>query len=353
MRSQALAGRIMGRGERLRISDISHTVYTYLGCISVVVVQKVFRSDEGILRRLDESRFDNEKSLQTLVEQNLEKIFDGLSLLKTEFQLGDLRPDSVAYDSNKNCFVIIEYKNVKNKQVLDQGATYYRLLMEQQSSFVLLYNHIKNTQRKPEDFNWDEPYVVFISPEFTKYQVGASGIGLPIELWTFFQYEDGVIMLQKIKYTLKKPVKLGSAVDKTQSRNYVRLDEYDEEDYLSGKYGTSGSSDKTRDLYLDIKRELLDKFEDLGVRQKKVYVGFYLQSNNEYICTIDVGKSKIKLIYSVSSRKNVLSESEFIRDVTNIGKFGVGHYQSELKNQADFEKTLPHIQKVYEYKSSL
>lgn len=316
-------------------------------------MQKVFRNDKGVLRRLNEGKFDKEKTLQTLVEQNLEKVFDGLSLLTTEFQLGDFRLDSVAYDSNKNCFVIIEYKNVKNKQVLDQGATYYRLLMEQQSSFALLYNNIKNKQRKPEDFNWDEPYVVFISPEFTKYQVGASGMGLPIELWRLFQYDDEVMVLQKIKDTLKKSVKLGSAIAKVQSQGYIRLDEYDEEDYLSGKYGTSGSSEKTKELYIDIKHTLMTKFEDLNVRQKKVYVGFYLQSNNEYICTIDVGKSKIKLTYSVSSDKNILHESEFIRDVTNIGKFGVGHYQSEIKNRADFEKVLPYIQAVYDHKRSL
>ena len=248
-----------------------------------------------------------------------------------------------------DCFVIIEYKNVKNKQILDQGATYYRLLREQPSSFVLLYNHLKNKQRKLENFNWDESYVIFLSPEFTKYQVGASGIGLPVELWKFFQYGSEILMVQRVDDTLKMRTKLSNTADK---KRYVRLDEYDEEEYLNGKYGAPGCSSQTRELYFDVKRRILEEFEDLNLNQKKVYVGFYLP-NNKCICTLDVGKSKIKLTYSIASSKNILIESEFVRDVTNIGKFGVGDYQSELNSEGDIKKALRHIQKVYDYKCRL
>ncbi len=161
-------------------------------------MKKVFKNDSDTFSLLKEKTFDNEKMLQTLIEKNLGTVFDGLEFLTTEFQIKDLRPDSVAYDNEKNCFVIIEYKNVKNKQVLDQGASYYRLLREHKGDFVLLYNRLKNQQHKTDDFNWDEPYVIFLSPEFTKYQVGASGIGLPIQLYQILQYEDGIITLERV-----------------------------------------------------------------------------------------------------------------------------------------------------------
>ena len=58
-------------------------------------MQKIFRNNKGVLSKLSKSKFDSEKMLQVLVERNLGTVFDGLELLTTEFQLNDLRPDSV------------------------------------------------------------------------------------------------------------------------------------------------------------------------------------------------------------------------------------------------------------------
>ena len=127
-------------------------------------------------------------------------------------------------------------------------------------------------------------------------------------------------------------------------------DGYDEEDYLNGKYKTGKASKKTRDLYFKIKSRILENFQDLEARQKKAYVGFYYKDSNTCVCTLDVAKSKIKLAYAITIKKKILSPSTFIRNVENIGIYGVGHYQSEIKNENDIEKALPFIKKVYDYK---
>ena len=313
-------------------------------------MRRVFKNDSNAFSLLKEKAFDDEKTLQTLVEKNLGIVFDGLEFLTTEFQIKGLRPDSVAHDNEKNCFVIIEYKNIKNTQVLDQGATYYRLLREHKGNFVLLYNRLKNSQHKIDDFNWDESYVIFLSPKFTKYQIGASGIGLPIRLYQIFQYEDGIITLERVGDISTEHVGSRAPKAETGSKRYVRLDEYDEEDYLSGKYKTGKASDETKELYFEIKKRILEHFEGLEARQKKAYVGFYFKTNDACICTLDVGRSKIKLTYSITTSKKILSPSEFIRDVAHIGVFGVGHYQSEIKRKSDIRSALPYIQKVYDYK---
>jgi len=313
-------------------------------------LKRVFKINSDIFTPLNEKSFDNEKILQTLIEKNLGSVFDGLEFLSTEFQIKDLRPDSVAFDREKNSFVIIEYKNVKNKQVLDQGATYYRLLKEHKGDFVLLYNRLKNQQHEIEYFNWDEPYVVFLSPEFTKYQIGASGIGLPVKLYQVHQFDEGIITVEQVGDVSTKHTRLGTSEEETKTKSYVRLDEYDEEDYLNGKYKTGNASEETRKLYFKLKQRILEIFEDLEPRQKKAYMGFYSKSNDACICTLDVAKAKIKITYSTTVSKNILSSSEFIRDVENIGIFGVGHYQSEIKNEDDVEKTMQYIQKVYDYK---
>ena len=313
-------------------------------------MRRVFKNNSNTFSMLREKAFDDEKTLQTLVEKNLGIVFDGLEFLTTEFQIKDLRPDSIAHDNEKNCFVIIEYKNVKSKQVLDQGATYYRLLKEYKGDFVLLYNRLKNRQHRTEDFNWDESYVIFLSPKFTKYQIGASGIGLPVRLYQVLQYEDEIITLDRVGEISTEHAGLGIPENKIMSKPYVILDKYDEEDYLSGKYKTGNASKETRELYFEIKSNILNKFEDLEARQKKAYVGFYDKTNDACMCTLDVKKSKINLTYSITASKNILFSSEFIRDVENIGIFGVGHYQSEIKNKEDIERALLYIQKVYDYK---
>lgn len=313
-------------------------------------MKDVFKIASEQLTRLNQTSFDNEKVLQTLIEKNLDIVFDGLEFLSTEFQIKDLRPDSVAFDTEKNSFVIIEYKNIKNKQVLDQGATYYRLLKEHKGDFVLLYNRLKNKQHEVEYFNWDEPYVIFLSPEFTKYQIGATGIGLPVRLYQIHQFDQGIITVERIGEVATEHARFGLSEETTKTKSYVRLDEYDEEKYLNGEFKTGNSSSETRELYFKIKKRLLETFEDIEPRQRKAYMGFYSKSNDACICTLDVAKAKIKITYAITVKKNILSPSEFIRDVENIGVYGVGHYQSEISSEDDIEKSLQYVQKVYDYK---
>ena len=64
--------------------------------------------------------FGLEKTIQALVENNLDAIFSGLEFIETEFQIDDLRPDTIAFDTEKSSFVIIEYKNVENRSLIDQ-----------------------------------------------------------------------------------------------------------------------------------------------------------------------------------------------------------------------------------------
>jgi len=314
-------------------------------------LKDIFKIESEQLTRLNQTSFDNEKVLQTLIEKNLDMVFDGLEFLSTEFQIKDLRPDSVAFDTEKNSFVIIEYKNVKNKQVLDQGATYYRLLKEHKGDFVLLYNRLKDKQHEIDYFNWDEPYVIFLSPEFTKYQIGATGIGLPVRLYQIHQFDQGIITVERMGEVATEHARFGPSEDTTKTKSYVRLDEYDEEKYLNGEFKTGNSGPETRALYFKIKKRLLETFEDVEPRQKKAYMGFYSKNNDACICTLDVSKSKVKITYATTVKKNILSSSEFIRNVENIGVYGVGHYQSEISNEEDIEKMLPYVKLVYDEKT--
>jgi len=287
---------------------------------------KIFQNRSGKLVELKESKknekyFDYEKTIQTMVEKNLGELFTGLEFVKSEYQIDDLRIDSVAFDTEKKSFAIIEYKNVENAGLVDQGVTYYDLLQKHRADFVLLYNEVKNMPLKLQDIEWDEIRVIFISPFFNKYQIKASDFqGLPIELYEIKKYEDGVLTLNKIENKESHTHNLSKIKSKEKTR--VVLTEYSEEDYLLGKYQTPVPSPEIRQIWNKLKNRISDSFEKVEFKQKKKYAGFYSKEDGSLICTLEATKSRIKLCYTTRKNTNIISASKFATDVSKIGHWG-------------------------------
>ncbi len=117
----------------------------------------IFRTDSGKLIKLkttDEGKyFSTEKEIQGLVEHNISEIFTDLEFIRTEYQIENLRIDTIAFDKERNSFVIIEYKNKQDEDVLAQGISYYQLMMDKKGEFVILYNKAKNENFDIDDIN--------------------------------------------------------------------------------------------------------------------------------------------------------------------------------------------------------
>jgi len=78
----------------------------------------------------NEIPFESEYVLHKLTQKNLKELF-GLEFVASEIQLNDLRLDNLAFDPETNSFVIIEYKNELNLNVINQAQEYYDLIHEQ------------------------------------------------------------------------------------------------------------------------------------------------------------------------------------------------------------------------------
>jgi len=287
----------------------------------------------------------NEKLIQTLIEKNLSVVFPSLEFLTTEYQIDNLRPDSIAFDNETKSFVIIEYKNVKHKGVVDQGMSYYKLLQEKKENFVLLYHKIKNKVLDTEkDVNWDETRVIFISPEYTEHQKRASqSVDLPIELYTITKFETGIVLLDKIE---NKPI----SQSKNKTKSIIRLDEYSEEDYLEGRYFNNRKpKESAKKLFKQLKNRISDTFQNIEFKQRKKYAGFYSKKDGSAICTIEIFTTKLNIAYS-TSKKGIIPLNSFVQDYSKKGHWGVGDYLSEIKNESDVEKAIPLIAKIYQLK---
>ena len=306
---------------------------------------RIFQTRDNNLVEIHEKSFDSEKMIQTMVEKNLDSIFSGLEFVETEFQIDDLRSDTIAFDSEKKSFVIIEYKNIKDHSLIDQGVSYYQLLHEKKENFVLLYNKKLNKTAGVSDINWDETRVIFISPEYTKYQKRASGFqGLPIELYEIKKYHDNMITLNRIGDS-----KSQSPDSPKSSKPRITLSAYIEEDYLAGKYHNQHPTEETKKLWNQLKETIENTFEDIEFIQKKIYARYSLRDGGSSICTLEALKNKITLNYSTSNM-TLLETSEFVEDVSNIGHHGIGNFRSSIENSEDITKAIPLIQKIYDSK---
>lgn len=117
---------------------------------------------------LKQKDFKNEKELQTFFERNIETIL-GYKLIDTEFSVGNFRIDSLAFDEETKSFRIIEYKNVRNASLVDQGYTYLKLMLERKADFVLQYNIKTKLSLTIKDIDWSQSRIIFVSPIFTVY----------------------------------------------------------------------------------------------------------------------------------------------------------------------------------------
>ena len=155
----------------------------------------LFKLTNGIVKAINFSKLENEKELQSIVENNIEEIF-GLSFIDTEFVVHPFRIDTVAFDKESEALVIIEYKESEDYSIIDQGYSYLNLLLNHKGDFQLALERKLNKQAK---IDWTQSRIIFIAKSFNAYQLGALSQNSPFELWKYIPYEDAIIEFEQLK----------------------------------------------------------------------------------------------------------------------------------------------------------
>ena len=105
---------------------------------------KLFRLLGGKADEVSVGPVGLEKSLQTLIENNLETLL-GIRFLATEHSTGKKhggRIDTLGIDEN-GCPVIVEYKRTLNENVINQGLFYLDWLLDHKAEFELITGRIR------------------------------------------------------------------------------------------------------------------------------------------------------------------------------------------------------------------
>lgn len=282
-------------------------------------------------KELKQDDFKNEKELQKYFENNLEQIL-GFKFICTEFTVGNFRVDSLAFDAESKSFKIIEYKNVKNHSLVDQGYTYLKLLLERKADFVLQYNTITKSALTINDIDWSQSRIIFVSPTFTPYQLNATDFkNIPVDLIKVTKYENNIIDIDFIKKTSNVKIE-EFGIENEQREVSKEIKVYTEEDHLNKV------SEGTQKLYELIKSKILE-LDDIDIDVKKVYIAFKGRKN---ITDIEFNQNKLKVY--INLKKGMLEDPlNIAQDITEIGHWGNGDYRVEVSSEEDIDNVMPLI----------
>lgn len=279
-------------------------------------------------KELKQKDFKNEKELQTYIENNMQAIL-GFQFVETEFAVGNFRIDSLAYEKESNAFRIIEYKNIRNRSLVDQGYTYLKLMLERKADFVLKYNEKTNSSLKISDIDWSQSRVVFVSPVYTEYQLNAADFkNIPIDLVKVTKYEDEIVEVDFIKKTSN--VKVEDVI--SDNTNTTEIKVYNEDDHLAKL------SDSQKALYRKLKETILS-LDDIDVDVKKLYIAFKGRTN-----IVDVVIKQKSLEVNINMKKGTLKDPlKITRDMTEKGHWANGDYRVTIKTEDDIDNLVPLI----------
>jgi len=246
----------------------------------------VFKQTKGVIQAVRELKIHLEKDLQELTEKNLDTLFS-LKFVSTEFQLNNLRIDTLAFDPETKAFVIIEFKRDKSFSVVDQGFAYLALMLNNKADFILEYNERMQGNLKRNDVDWSQSRVLFLAHSFTPHQRQAINFkDLPIELWEVRKYENDLISFNPLKALHTAESIKTVTKDETVNKVSREVRNYTVEGHLEK------SSDTIKSLFESIRERIFDLDDRFEEKANQGYIAYKIGGKN--IISIGIYKSKIQ-----------------------------------------------------------
>lgn len=279
-----------------------------------------------------------EKSIQTLLEKNLEAIL-GVRFLASEYVTGKThggRIDTLGLDEN-NSPVIIEYKRSINENVINQGLFYLDWLLDHKAEFKLLVME-RISHDAAEKIDWAGTRLLCIAGDFTKYdQHAVQQINRSIELIRYRHYDDDLLLLDLVNATTATgdTSPAGEIKKSGKTNTYKTVGEY-----------LSQSPQGLKDLFEEIRAFLLALGDDVQMKELQFYFAFKRIKN--FACVEAHPATPKLLIYVKVDPSGVDLKPGFTRDVRNIGHYGTGDLEIVIKTREDFEAAKPLLIASYE-----
>ena len=192
----------------------------------------LFKIHNSAVKKIVARELDLERNLQELFENNLEEILDIIFLAHEYSTSFGGRIDTLGIDKNGSpC--IIEYKKNQNDNVINQGLSYLRWLLDHKADFEILCQ----SKKLSIEIDWDSPRVICIAGSYNKFDLDTADI-LPInvELLRYRIYDDEILYLEPENYQKVRISTSGIVKKSKQGKEKMeRLQKtYSVDDHLAG-----------------------------------------------------------------------------------------------------------------------
>jgi len=291
---------------------------------------------------------EKEKYIQELFENNLGEVLN-IYFLASEYSTSfGGRIDTLGIDKNGSP-VIIEYKRNQNDNIINQGLSYLRWLLDHKEKFEKLAR-LKSSdifslfwygQTGIEKFiDWNSPRVICIAESYNKFDLDTvEMLPIKIELLRYKLYEDNILQIEtetqsKIKISISK-------ITKERNKETLQKD-FNIEDHLKV------ANKIIKELYLDL-REKIKGLDDTIIEEPKAYYIAYKLTTN--FVDIIIQKDSLKISLNMPSGK-LNDPCGLARDLTKpkpVGHLGNGDYEVKLSTPENLDKILGLITQSYNY----
>jgi predicted transport protein len=190
---------------------------------------------------------------------------------------------------------------------------------------------------KREEVDWSQSRIIFISPEFTKYQQHAIGFkDLGIQLWEVHKYSNGLLVFNEVKSPSTKESITAIAKNNAVAQKVAQeIRVYTEDDHLKS------IDDKVREMYSELKSAILNLGKDIEIRPRKHYVAFHRKQN---FVSFHFFRSKLKLHFNIG----INQVNDPLNKARDYAKFSGKMIEITIKDRNEIPYVLPILKQAYE-----
>lgn len=304
---------------------------------------KLFRIVGGVATELTGSSVALERSLQEVIERNMDTLF-GVRLLASEYSTGPKhggRLDSLGIDEDGSP-VIFEYKRATNESVINQGLFYLDWLLDHRSEFKLLVME-KLGAEQAETIDWRNPRLICVANGFTRYDEHAvQQINRSIELVRYRDFAGELLALELVTAArTHQPLAASASTPAAPILSPKVAAAYKTvSDYLDA------SPAALRDLFAELESFIEALGDDVTKKTLKQYFAYRRLKN--FACVEVHPQTRNLLIYLKVEPASTNLEPGFSRDVSKIGHFGTGDLELRIADRAQLQRALPLVAASYE-----
>ncbi|TCL62523.1 DUF5655 domain-containing protein [Rhizobium sp. BK251] len=304
---------------------------------------KLFRTDTNAVTELHGSAVTLEKSLQTLIERNMEA-FIGVRFLASEFiTTNGGRMDSLGIDENGSP-VIIEYKRASNENIINQGLFYLDWLMDHKRDFEWLVLK-RFGQEQAEGVDWSSPRLICIAGDFTKFDAHAvNQMNRNIELVRYRRFGEELLLFELLTSATERPTRETSG-DASVTTGELSAARPRSRQKTVTQY-LADADQELGDLYESVKAYLLALGDDVQTKTLDNYVAFRRLKN--FACVEVKPQIRHLKVFVKVDPDSIDLEPGFTRDVRHIGHFGTGDLEIIITDAATLDRAKPLLERSYD-----